>query len=308
MMCVRALVIWLLAILLVTCPVRSAEDQSTAAATTSGAEKKRGFDLVKIPSGNLTIYGALWKPQGSGPFPTVIYNHGSEKRVALFAAQQGGYGNLGPFYVSQGFAFLIPLRRGHEFGLNKQAIALSEGQYFNDRVDAESQANPSQHNKIWLHEQDVDNEDVQAAVAWLKTQPYVDTNKLIMSGISFGGIQTTLASQVGLDVKAFIPFAPGAMSWNGVPELHDRLTRAMEHAKAPIFLIQAKNDYNLGPSEVLGRVLDKKGPPNQHKLYPEFYPELGHRSGHGGFATWPDGIAIWSPDVMPFIKQALTTK
>jgi acetyl esterase/lipase len=266
------------------------------------------FEIVKIPSGGLTIFGAMWKPVGNGPFPTMIYNHGSEEKVALVAGEQKGYGNIGPFYVSKGFAFVIPLRRGHYFSLNMKPVCCSEGVLMNKRVknDIAPNADPHTKNMAWLHEQDIDNEDVAAAVAWAKQQPFVDANRMVMSGISFGGIQTTLASEKGLGVKAFIPFAPGAMSWQNVPELHDREKHAMLSAQAPIFLIQAQNDYDLGPSDFLGAVLDQKGPPNQHKIYPEFVPERGHVAGHGGFATWPAGIAIWSQDVLPFINKAIS--
>ena len=64
-------------------------------------------------------------------------------------------------------------------------------------------------------------------------------------------------------------------------DVHGVLKRAMLATTAPIFLIQAENDYNLGPSQYLGPVLDGKGGLNRHKLYPEFKPELGHKSGHG---------------------------
>src|ERR1700729_137603 len=61
----------------------------------------KNFDLVKIPSGALNIYGILWKPQGSGPFPAIVYNHGSEQKVANI-----GYGVVGNFYAKNGFVCL----------------------------------------------------------------------------------------------------------------------------------------------------------------------------------------------------------
>ena len=32
---------------------------------------------VSFPSGTLTLQGVLYKPEGPGPFPAVVYNHGS---------------------------------------------------------------------------------------------------------------------------------------------------------------------------------------------------------------------------------------
>jgi hypothetical protein len=34
-------------------------------------------ETVTFPSGEITLHGVLYKPEGTGPFPTLIYNHGS---------------------------------------------------------------------------------------------------------------------------------------------------------------------------------------------------------------------------------------
>ena len=57
------------------------------------------------------------------------------------------------------------------------------------------------------------------------------------------------------------------MSWAMLP-LRERLLKAIAHAEAPIFLLQAKNDYSTGPSEVLGTAIRGKGGLNRAKLYP----------------------------------------
>ena len=122
-----------------------------------------------------------------------------------------------------------------------------------------------------------------------------------MSGVSFGGIQTMLTAEKGLGIRAFVPFAPGAMSWAMKP-LQDRLEKAAQNAKAPVFLLQAKNDFSTGPSEALGPILSKLGPPSGNKLYPPFgkTPERGHAS----FACWSLGTSIWGRDVLQFIDAA----
>jgi hypothetical protein len=109
---------------------KSEDDQDnyvdTQTSTAAHEPAKRPFELVSLTSGNLKLYGALWKPQGAGPFPAIIYNHGSEQRNALVAGPDKGYGNIGKFYASKGFVCLLPLRRGHTFGFNKEAIATSQ--------------------------------------------------------------------------------------------------------------------------------------------------------------------------------------
>ncbi len=91
------------------------------------------------------------------------------------------------------------------------------------------------------------------------------------------------------------------MSWTS-PPLRERLEKAARGAKAPVFLLQAQNDFSTGPSEVLGPILDKLGPPSRHKLYPSFGPT--HEHGHAAFACWTLGTTIWGADVLQFIDDA----
>ena len=34
---------------------------------------------VVFPAAGRSLHGFLWKPEGSGPFPAILWNHGSEK-------------------------------------------------------------------------------------------------------------------------------------------------------------------------------------------------------------------------------------
>src|SRR5436190_5692087 len=36
-------------------------------------------ELIAFPSGDLARKGFVWKPEGPGPFPAIVWNHGSEK-------------------------------------------------------------------------------------------------------------------------------------------------------------------------------------------------------------------------------------
>jgi carboxymethylenebutenolidase len=245
--------------------------------------------LVSFPSGELTLRGFLYKPEGPGPFPAVIWNHGSERKP--------GWGpHLAQFYTSHGYVFFMPHRHGH---------GRSPGAYIGDLQenlkDGPGGRSHAHSGAIELHE--LYNQDVVAAVEWLKQQPFVDPHRMVMSGVSYGGIQTLLSAEKGLGVRGFVAFAPGAMSWSGNPLLGDRLLRAVRNAKAPIFLLQAKNDYSLSPSEVLGPALRSKGAPNQSKIYPPF--GTSPKDGHGGFACTEQGIAIWGPDVLAFLNTVL---
>ncbi len=246
-------------------------------------------DEISFPSGGLSLKGFVYRPKGDGPFPAIIWNHGSEK-------EPGWQPELAAFYNSHGYVFFIPHRHGH---------GRSPGDYILDVQKQFEAAHPNNQAAVWKEQVrllDLYNPDVLAALDWLKTQPYVDKHRIVMTGVSYGGIQTLLSSEKGLDVRGFIPFAPAAMSWANV-ELRKRLLVAIGKANAPLFLLQAKNDYSTGPSEVLGPAIRKKGAPNQAKLYPAFGKTS--QQGHAAFACWDIGTRIWGGDVMAFLDTVL---
>jgi carboxymethylenebutenolidase len=246
-------------------------------------------EIVSFLSGKLTLRGFIFKPTGKGPFPAVIYNHGSDKLP-------GTCERLGKFWTCKGFVFFFPHRSGHGKSPGEWIVDLQ--QKFRG---TETNRTVSQKHNIELHERA--NLDVEAALTWLKQQSFVDTNRIIMSGISYGGIQTVLASEKDLGVKAYVPFSPAAMSWAGNPLLRERLLQAVKKAKAPMFLLQATNDYNLGPSELLGAELRRKAPPNRAKVYPAFGNANDHMDGHGKFAI--RGSDVWGADVLQFLSETV---
>ena len=264
------------------------------AAHTARPERAPGQEMgeeVSFPSGDLTLHGFIYKPKGSGPFPALIWNHGSEK-------MPGWQPELAAFYNAKGFVFFIPHRHGH---------GRSPGEYIVDVNNRLLEEHKGHEEGAWnemvrLH--DVYNADVAAAVEWLRHRQFVDPDRIVMSGVSYGGIQTILSAQRGMGIRGFIAFAPAAMSWRMIP-LRERLVAAIHAAKAPIFLLQAANDYSTGPSDVLGPEIRKSGPPNRAKLYPAFGADDDHRKGHGAFATWNIGTEIWGPEVLAFIDAAL---
>jgi dienelactone hydrolase len=224
------------------------------------------------------LRGYFYVPEGKGPFPAVLWNHGSEKRP-------GGQPELAEFYTSHGFVFFLPHRRGQ---------GRSPGTYIMEEIQG-SHADPA----AAVQAQQVANDDVVAAMTWLRTQKVVDANRIVVSGCSFGGIQTLLAAEKGLGARAFIAFAPAAKSWgNGV--LQKRLENAVQSAKAPVFVLQAKNDFSTGPTEVLGKIAKANG--GQAQIYPAF--GNSPQDGHWAFATSGLGITIWQKDVLDFINAA----
>jgi dienelactone hydrolase len=219
--------------------------------------------------------GFFYRPEGAGPFPVVVWNHGSEKLP-------GWQSDLAHFYVEHGWAFLIPHRRGH---------GRSPGDYIGNEPDNAKQ--------VVL--QDEHNADVVAAIAWVKAQPGIDPARVVVSGCSYGGVQTLLVAAKDVGIRAAVPFAPAAIMWSKSPELRERVLRAAREAKVPVFLVQAENDYDLSPSRALGAELEKRDRArNKVHVYPPYGATA--QDGHGGFCT--RGFNVWGADILEFLGRA----
>jgi carboxymethylenebutenolidase len=235
---------------------------------------------VVFPSGGRELHGFLWKPEGTGPFPAIVWNHGSEKLP-------GSQPALAKFYTAHSYVFFVPHRRGQ---------GRSPGDYIQDLV-AQSPASERARRMVELQQAEVD--DVIAGLNYLRSRSFVDPARIAISGCSYGGIQTLLTGERDLGVRALVPFAPGAMSWEQNVPLQDRLVHAVDLAKAPVFLIQAENDYSLAPSSVLRREANKKKKDFQSKIYPAF--GSNHQDGHWGFCS--SATDVWGNDVLAFLEM-----
>jgi len=236
---------------------------------------------VTFPSGKLVLHGFIYRPRGAGPFPTILYNHGSKEKP-------GTKPTLEQFFSSKGYVFFVPHRRG-------------QGRSPNDPY-VESLRAQGAAGAIALHETHL--EDQLAALAFLKQRSDVDPNKLAVAGCSYGGIQTVLAVEANVDqrlgLRAAVDFAGGAMTWRSLV-LRDRMIRAVRKATIPVLFIQAENDYDLGPSRTLAGELERLGKP--HKLL--IFPPYGNtrEEGHGGFCS--RATDVWGPEVLSFLDLSM---
>jgi carboxymethylenebutenolidase len=133
-------------------------------------------DVVEFPSGEITLHGALYKPEGPGPFPAVVYNHGSAPGMLSKQA----FDALGPVFASHGWVFFGPYRRG-------QGLSTSAGPYIGDQIAAAEKdggISGGAAAMVRLLEQD-HLQDQLSALAWLRKQPFVRPNRIAVAGNSF---------------------------------------------------------------------------------------------------------------------------
>ena len=267
--------------LLTLATITSAQTSPTQPSPTEPAAQE-----ITFPSGSLTLHGFLFKPAGNGPFPAILWNHGSERLP-------GRLQPLADFFVGKGYVFFIPHRRG-------QGRSSDAGPYVMDILRTEGQQRgPSARSAKLVEMMGVHFQDQLAALAYLRSLAFVDTKRIAVMGCSFGGIQTLLAAEDAPDIRAAVDFAGGAESWEGSPDLRARMTKAARDAKVAVFFIQAEGDYDLAPSRALSKEMEKGGRPFQIHIY----SSVGH-SQQENHSLCVHNVDVWGTDVLTFVEKS----
>jgi carboxymethylenebutenolidase len=93
-------------------------------------------EIVQFPSEQLHLKGYLWKPSGPGPFPAVLFRHGSGGPDAMQTSgmpMKEAAETLAPVFVKHGYAFFYPCRRGH-------GLSADQGKFIQESLKDEEAA------------------------------------------------------------------------------------------------------------------------------------------------------------------------
>jgi carboxymethylenebutenolidase len=245
-------------------------------------------ETVSFKSGGLVLHGLIYKPAGAGPFPAILYNHGSAPGMTNNAA----FDELGPMFVIHGWLFFAPYRRGQ--GLSSDAGPYIENEIARARVLGGEAA--AADTMVRLLNTD-HLQDQMAAFAWLKSRADIKPGQIAVMGNSFGGIETVLgAEKVGY--CAAVDASGAAESWDEAPGLRDLMVRAVQHSQAPILFFQAKNDFDIAPSTTLYAAMQAAGKPAEIHIYPPY----GNTENEGHSFAYR-GSDVWKDDVLSFLDR-----
>lgn len=254
---------------------------------------------VRIPSGSLELGAELWRPVGDGPFPAVLFNHGSGpgldtplgRRDQRHRRLQAGL--LGPVFAKHGYVFLYLFRRG-------TGASVGQGTYSGDVLDAELDARgPAARNRAQVRLLETDEmTDALAGLAFLRAVPGVDPKRVAVAGHSSGGALALLMAERDRTLRAVVDFAGAAASWDESPPLQTRLVKAARRIAVPVLFVHAANDYTLAPSKVMADEMARKGRQQSLKVY----PAVG-RSREEGHNLAYLGIRVWEADVFRFLDE-----
>ena len=239
-------------------------------------------------SGDLNLEAYFFKPEGKGPFPLVVYNHGSranQERLewpVFFIAR---------VLVPAGYAVLVPERRGY---------GKSEGTTFTEDIG------PAERGQRFVDRLIAEGSDVNAAVDFAKAKLPVDPTRIAMMGYSFGGIVTTIAAASSRSLVAIVNQAPGALNWDKSPELRAALTAAAKKIRAPMWCAAAENDATTGSARVICATAKAAGAHADVKIYPPFeHPANPNPRAPGHALFSPIGVDVWKDDVLAFLARYL---
>jgi len=262
-----------------------------SAGVVRAAEGVSGPEIVHFQNQDISLAGELFKPKGDGPFPAILYNHGSAPGMLNSQASK----LIGPLFAERGWVFFMPYRRG-------QGLSAKAGSYIGDEIaDARRRGGTQEGAAVMVRLLSTDHlQDQLAALQWLKSQKFVQGGHVAVAGNSFGGIEAVLgAAQV--PYCAAVDASGGAESWGVAPGLQVLMKAAVRKSNAPILFFQAQNDLDLSPSKVLFAEMKQAGKEAELKIYPPF--GLSSRDGHS-FAYL--GSATWFSDVFAFVQKHCT--
>ncbi len=158
---------------------------------------------VSVDGESVKLAVITYKPAGNGPFPTLVFHHGSTGRGNDPSAFARSYDPkpMSEWFVARGWAVVLPSRRGR---------GGSEGKY-DEGFDLNRANGYSCEPTLSIPGADRALRDIDAVTPVLLAQPFVDRSRFIVGGVSRGGILTIAWSGKHPEAKAAINFVGGWM-------------------------------------------------------------------------------------------------
>lgn len=266
----------------IACSLQSA---SSAALAQTDANQS-AYETAFYQSGKLKIEAFVFKPEGSGPFPVVIYNHGSRPG---HERQERPFAYVGEMLAHDGYVVVVPERRGYgksDGPTFDEAVGEDRGPRFVTRVQEET-------------------DDMLAAFEFVKALPYADANRMGVMGWSFGGIVSVFAASRSSAFRVVVDQAGAALTWDHSPAMQAALKEAARKIRVPLLGMVAKNDRTTESVKAVVREAEAHGTTAKLIVYPPFKPHdaAGVAPGHMIFGR--EGWQVWEADVKEFLGKYL---
>ena len=236
---------------------------------------------VKTAQGRFALETTVYKPEGQGPFPLLIMNHGkdfvepSQQARARFVA-------LSREFVSRGYAVVIPMRQG----FSKSGGSFRHGGC--NIVDTGL----------------LQASDIRAVLNVMRTLPWVDAGHIVVGGQSFGGLAVlALGTEALPGVRGLINFAGGVMLKDSACDWKARLEMAVAHYgmknRLPSLWFYGENDslFDIRLAERLQKAYTAAGG-SAELINVSAFRQDAHR-----LVTSHHSVDIWWPATERFLRK-----
>lgn len=199
--------------------------------------------LISYPSDDLKIYGVMNIPNGNGPFPVIILNHGYFNPSNFTSGD--GTQIMANILAASGYITLASDYRGHGKSESNERRAGHRPEYAIDVLNL---------------------------IVSVKSLPKADKNKIGMWGHSMGGEVALRAAEATEKLKAIVLWAPtsGRVSENRELDGASPIDY-LQYITSPISLHQGLSDTEVNPewSKKLNEALQKEGKTVEYFEYPD---------------------------------------
>ena len=222
----------------------------------------------------------IFKPEGKGPFPLIIINHGKAPGNPYFQAK-ARYSVAAKALVERGYWVVIPMRRG---------FSKSTGAYLNPGCNIYSNGLTQA-------------EDIRDVIHALSQRPEVDATRVAVFGQSHGGLTTLALGSMNITgVRGLVNFAGGlrieSCQWESSLKL--AFEKYATQTRLPSLWFYGDNDSYWGsqlPHELLRKYNEAGG---QATMVSFGIFEGG--DAHAMFSS-SRGLSIWLKPVMEYLSR-----
>jgi len=240
--------------------------------------------IVQVPAGDngaALLETTVFQPNGGGPFPLIVINHGKDPGRPS-AQRRDRFYHMAAAFVRRGYAVMVPMRQG---------FSKSGGSYREHGCDMTANGYTQA-------------EDVHATLAFARQQPWVDADHIVVAGQSYGGLATiALGADKLPGVRGLINFAGGLRDDSDRCAWRSQLVSAFAEygakATVPSLWMYGQNDSLFGP-ELAQRMHEAYAGAGGRGRLVEF--AAFKRDSHGMLAS-RDGEKVWLPDTERFLKE-----
>jgi dienelactone hydrolase len=256
----------------------------------NGEGKREQEWRIPAANGALLMDSTVWRPSGTGRHPLVVINHGSpadgSERPTM---KRPRYSALSRYFLDRGYVVAVPLRRG--YGATGGGWAEDYGSCKNPNFTQAGLETAA---------------DIQAAIDYMRGQPFVLPDRTVVAGQSAGAWGTVaLSSRNPAGVSAMIAFAPGRgghIPGIGNCEPGVLVKSAATYggtARTPLLWVNAQNDTFFEPKLVDRMIAAYNGAGGRavHGAVGPFGKE-----GHD-LASSDSGVPVWRPLVDDFLAS-----